>query len=80
MEQITLELPNKLAKQFYALSEADKNLATSLISTWLKSKTITEEQREENKLKMLTHMENMGRNAEARGLTDEILQEILNEE
>ncbi len=80
MEQITLDLPNKLAKTFYALSEKEKGFATSILSAWLKSKTKTEEQRMESKKKMLKLMANISRKAEERGLTDEILQEILNED
>ena len=80
MEQITLELPNKLAKQFYALSEKDKGFAVSILSAWLNSKTVSETRRYKDKLEMVKFMEELGRKATERGMTDEILQEILNEE
>jgi hypothetical protein len=42
MGQITLDLPNNLAKRFYALSNDDKNTVVSFITAWLNNKTITE--------------------------------------
>ena len=80
MDQIVLDVPNSLAKKFYALSIDEKKDAVSVISAWLNSKTNPELKRKKDVEKMFKLMDKMSREAEKRGLTDEILQEILNEE
>jgi hypothetical protein len=80
MEQITLELPNNLAKRFYTLSNEDKSSLVSFLAAWLENKTVTDKKRQKAKAKLLQTMSSIGRNAAEKGLTDDILQDILNEE
>ncbi len=79
MEQITLDVPSNLAEKFYALSNEEKKDAVSIISAWLNLQSDAEKKRQKNTVKMLKFMSEISRKAEARGLTDEMLQEILNE-
>ena len=79
MEQITLELPNNLAKRFYALSKDDRNAVVSFLSAWLNNKTMTEKKRQKAKELLLLTMNTIGQKATENGMTDEILLEILNE-
>jgi hypothetical protein len=79
MEQITLDLPNNLAKRFYALSNDDKNTVVSFITAWLNNKTITEKKRLKAKEQLLQTMSSISQKATERGMTDDILFEILNE-
>lgn len=80
MEQITLELPSNLAKRFYSLSNDDKNTLLSFLTAWLDSKTMTDKKRQKAKDKLLQSMSAIGQKASERGMTDDILQEILNEQ
>ena len=80
MEQITLEVPTNLAKRFYALSSDDKNIIVSFLSVWLNNKSMTEKKRLKAKEQLLQTMSKMGQKATERGLTDEILNDILNEQ
>jgi hypothetical protein len=80
MEQITLELPNNLAKRFYTLSNEDKSSLVSFLAAWLENKTVTDKKRQKAKAKLLQTMSSIGRNAAEKGLTDDILQDILNEQ
>ena len=79
MEQIILDVPSSLAKKFYALTIQEKKDAAAIISAWLDSQSNAEIKRQRNTAKMLKLMSEISRKAEAKGLTDEILQEILNE-
>jgi hypothetical protein len=80
MEQITLELPSNLAKRFYSLSIDDKNTLLSFFTALLDSKTMTDKKRQKAKDKLLHTMAHIGQNASEKGLTDDILQNILNEQ
>jgi hypothetical protein len=80
MEQITLELPSNVAKRFYTLSSDDKNIIVSFLSAWLTNKGMTEKKRQKAKEQLLQTMSVIGQKATERGMTDEILLEILNEQ
>ena len=80
MEQITLEVPNNLAKRFYALSSDDKRIIVSFLSAWLNNTSMTEKKRLKAKEQLLQTMSKMGQKATERGMTDEILNDLLNEQ
>ena len=80
MEQIPLEVPTNLAKRFYALSRDDKSIIVSFLSVWLNNKSMTEKKRLKAKDQLLQTMSKMGQKATERGMTDEILNKILNEQ
>lgn len=79
MEQITLELPSNLAKRFYALSNDDKNALVSFLAAWLDSKTMSEKKRQKAKDKLIQTMSSIGQKSTEKGMTDDILQDILND-
>ena len=80
MEQITLEVPTNLAKRLYALSSDDKRIIVSFLSAWLNNTSMTEKKRLKAKEQLLQTMSEMGQKATERGMTDEILNDLLNEQ
>lgn len=80
MEQITLELPTDLAHRFYTLSAIDKNALTAFVSSFISNKNTDEKRRIEAKQRLLKTISDIRQEAAERGMTDEILNEILNEE
>lgn len=79
MEQITLELPSNVAKRFYTLSSEDKKIIVSFLSAWLTNKGLTDRRRQKAKEQLLQTMSTISQKAVERGMTDDILLEILNE-
>lgn len=77
MEQITLELPTDLAQRFYALSAMDKNVITAFVCSWINNKNTDEKRRLKAKQRLLKTMNDMGQKATERGMTEEILKDIL---
>jgi DNA-binding phage protein len=77
MEQITLELPTDLAQRFYTLSAMDKNAITAFVSSLINNKDTDEKRRLKAKQRLLKTMKGMGQKATERGMTEEILQDIL---
>ena len=80
MEQIILEVPVYAAQKFKILSPSDKNVLLSLITNFLKSSNPIEKKLLKAKVNLLKTMSDMGQKATERGLTDEILEKLLNEE
>lgn len=80
MEQITLELPTDLAQRFYALSAMDKNAITAFVSSWINNKNTDEKRRLEAKQRLLKTINDIRQEAAERGMTDDILNDILNED
>ena len=80
MEQIILEVPVYAAKKFEILSPSDKNVLLSLITNFLKSSNPIEKKRLKSKVNLLKTMSDIGQKATEKGLTDEILEKLLNEE
>ena len=77
MEQITLELPSELAKRFYTLSAIDKNAITAFVSSWINNKDADEKRRLKAKQRLLKTREAIAQKATERGMTEPILQNIL---
>jgi hypothetical protein len=80
MEQITLELPISLAEKFKTLSGSDKNVLRSLVMNFLSSSNTEEKKRLKAKVKLLETMNDIGNKATERGMTDDILENLLNED
>lgn len=70
VQRVTVSLPIQDAKLFKKLSKEDKQLFIKILSAWLNNE----------KLDLLTTMQFVGRQAQKRGLTPEILEQILKEE
>jgi hypothetical protein len=80
MEQITLELPISLAEKFKTLSGSDKNVLRSLVMNFLSSSNTEEKKKLKAKVKLLETMNDIGNKATQRGMTDDILENLLNED
>lgn len=80
MEQIILEVPVIAAQKYKILSSSDRAILLSLITNFLKSSNPAEKKRLKAKVKLLKTMSEIGQKATERGLTDEILKQLLNEE
>jgi hypothetical protein len=80
MEQITLELPISLAEKFKTLSGSDKNVLRSLVMNFLSSSNTEGKKRLKAKVKLLETMNDIGNKATERGMTDDILENLLNED
>ena len=70
VQSITLKLPKKTAERFNNLSKKEKEIFVDILSSWLS----------DEKLDLLTVMQFIGNQAQKRGLTPEILEQILQEE
>lgn len=70
VQRVSVSLPIQDAELFKKLSKEDKLLFVKILSTWLNNE----------KLDLLTTMDFIGRQAQKRGLTPEILEQILKEE
>jgi hypothetical protein len=70
VQRISLNLPVTQANRFKTLKEDEKKILAMFVSSWLNS--------EEIDLKAI--MDFIGYRAQQRGLTPEILEQILNEE
>jgi hypothetical protein len=79
MESVVLELPKDAANRFLSLSSMDKNRLYSLIVSWLVSPNIEEKKRIESKFRLLKLMNEVGQEAVSNGITEDILNDILNE-
>jgi hypothetical protein len=77
MEQITLELPSDLAKRFYTLSAMDKNAIAEFVSSWINNKDADDKRRLKAKKRLLKTRDSIAQEAAERGMTENILQEIL---
>ncbi len=77
MVQVTLELPNSAAKALNELSREEKNLFLSIMATYLNNRKNSEAERIKNIAKLRKTMADIGKKAAERGLTDDILKEIL---
>jgi hypothetical protein len=77
MEQITLELPSDLAKRFYTLSVMDKNAIAAFVSSWINNKDADDKRRLKAKQRLLKTRDSIAKEAAERGMTENILQEIL---
>jgi hypothetical protein len=73
-ETITIQLDSEAAKVFRAAQPEEQKKLEALLSLWLKEIATTEN------LSLKEVMNDIGRNAKARGLTPEKLESILNEE
>ena len=70
VQRVTLELPVKDAENFKKLSKKDKQLFIKILSSLIN----------DEELEMKTAMDFISSRAQKRGLTPEILQQILQEE
>jgi hypothetical protein len=73
-ETITIQLDSEAARVFKAARPEDQKKMEALLSLWLKEIATTEN------LSLKEEMDDIGRTAQERGLTPEILETILNEE
>jgi hypothetical protein len=73
-ETITKQLDSEAASVFRAARPEEQKRMEALLSLWLKEIASTEN------LSLKEVMDDMGRKAQERGLTPEILESILNEE
>jgi len=80
MEQIMLEVPVFAAEKYKILSPSDKSALLSLVTSFLRSSDPAEKKRIKAKVKLLKTMDEMSRQAAEKGLTDEILEQLLNED
>jgi len=71
METIAIQVDTEVAKAFQAAQPEEQQKIQALVSLWLK--------RAMSFTKLQTTMDQMSDEAEANGLTPEILQSILNE-
>lgn len=79
METVAFELPLDAAKRFVSLSSADKNYLYDLVTSWLNSPNSAEKKRIESKFRLLKLMKELGEESVSNGMTEEILNDILNE-
>lgn len=70
VQNITLELPKQDAERFEKLNATERQMFIRLLSKWLTGE----------KLDLKTVMDFIGYRAQKRGLTPEILEQILQEE
>ncbi|NJN34060.1 MAG: hypothetical protein HC817_07230 [Saprospiraceae bacterium] len=70
VQRVSVSLPIEDAQRFKKLSKREKELFSKILSSWLSGE----------KLDLLTTMEFMSSQAKRRGLTPEILEQILREE
>lgn len=70
VQRVSVSLPTQDAELFKKLSKEDKLLFVKVLSAWLNNE----------KLDLLTTMDFIGRQAQKKGLTPEILEQILKEE
>ena len=80
METVALELPTDAAKRFTSLSSSDKNEFYALIVSWLNSPNTAEKKRIESKFRLLKLMKEIGEQSVSSGMTEDILNDILNTE
>ncbi len=73
-ETITIQLDSEAARVFKAARPEEQKKMEALLSLWLKEIATTEN------LTLKEVMDDIGRTAQERGLTPEILESILNEE
>jgi hypothetical protein len=73
-ETITLQLDSEAARVFKAARPEEKKKMEALLGLWLKEIATTDN------LSLKEVMDDIGRKAQERGLTSEILESILNEE
>lgn len=73
LDEITIQLDAEAAKAYKSASSDEKNKIRILLSRWLRELT----SRDKSSLKQL--MDEISDNAQARGLTPEILETILSE-
>ena len=73
-ETITIQLDSEAAKLFKEAQPKEQKKMEALLSLWLKEIATTEN------LSLKEVMDDIGRTAQERGLTPEILESILNEE
>ena len=73
-ETITIQLDSEAARVFKTAQPEDQKKMEALLSLWLKEIATTEN------LSLKEVMDDIGREAQERGLTPEILESILNEE
>ena len=82
METIILEVSPQIAQRFKALTSKEKNLISAFFESWLMN--LNENKNKKNHdlaiKEFLETVENIGLNATKRGMTDEILESILNED
>ena len=70
VQSVTLELPKETAERFNKLSKKEKKVFVNILSSWITGE----------KLDLLTVMQFISNQAKKRGLTPEILEQILQEE
>ncbi len=70
VQRVSVSLPIKDAERFNNLSKKEKEIFVNILSSWLSGE----------KLDLLTVMDFIGNQAQKRGLTPEILEQILQEE
>ena len=73
-EKITIQLDSEAARVFKTARPDEQKKIEALLSLWLKEIAITES------LSLKEVMDDIGRTAQERGITPEILESILNEE
>ncbi len=79
METVVFELPLDAAKRFVSLSPTDKNYLYELVTSWLNTPNSVEKKRIESKFRLLKLMKALGEESVSNGMTEEILNDILNE-
>lgn len=79
METVAFELPLDAAKRFVSLTSSEKNRLYTLIISWLNSPNSAEKKRIESKFRLLKLMNELGEESVSNGMTEEILNDILNE-
>ncbi len=76
MKQVSISLNPEVAKAYQQATIEERQKVNYIINSWLKNIFYREK---DNKQKLFETMDQIGKIAEANGLTPEILNEILNE-
>ena len=79
METVVLELPPDIDKWFTSLSLSDKNYYYAFLDSWSNCSDAKEKERIESNLRLLKIMDEIGKEATARGMTEEIFNDIMKE-
>lgn len=79
METITLEVSPDIAEQYNALPPSEKNLISALLKAWFNPKNLAKQKDLAAQQRLLQSMDAMSKTALERGMTEEILNDILKE-
>ena len=79
METITLEVSPDIAKQYNALLPSEKNQISALLRAWFNTESLTKQKDLDTQQRLFQSMNAMSKTALERGMTEEILNDILKE-